>query len=97
MILHRANKVPITKGICCNVNSNVIIDLSSLVGETHVAIQILSNLSKANVSNDWRYSFCGWPIELVYYNGASFQDHELQARYNAQVAILTKGRVVNKS
>ena len=83
VVLHRANEVPVAKGIYQNVNSNVVVGSTSLLGDSHVAIQISSNLSMADVPDEWRYSIRAWHIEFVFYNGTSFWDHELRAQYNS--------------
>ena len=62
-----------------DVSSDVVVGSSGPLRESHVAIQISSSLSMADVPNEWRYSIRAWPIEFVFYNGASFQDHELRA------------------
>ena len=72
VVLHRADGFPIARGICRNVCSDVVVGSIGPLGESHVAIQISSNLSMANVPNEWRYSIRAWPIEFVFYNGASF-------------------------
>ena len=73
VVLHRANGFPIVRGICRNVSSDVVVGSSGPLGESHVAIQISSSLSMADVPNEWRYSIRAWPIEFVFYNGASFR------------------------
>ena len=83
VVLHRADGFPIARGICRNVSSDVVVGSSGPLGESHVAIQISSSLSMADVPDKWRYSIRAWPIEFVFYNGASFQDHELRAQYNS--------------
>ena len=71
VVLHRADGFPIARGICRNVSSDVV-GSSGPLGESHVAIQISSSLSMADVLDKWRYSIRAWPIEFVFYNGASF-------------------------
>ena len=83
VVLHRADGFPIARGICRNVCSDVVVGSTSPLGESHVAIQISSSLSMVDVPNEWRYSIRAWPIEFVFYNGASFRDHELRAQYNS--------------
>ena len=56
VVLHKANGVPVAKGICCNVSSDVVIGTTGPLGDSHVAIQISSNLSMADVPDEWRYS-----------------------------------------
>ena len=36
-------------------------------------------------------------MEFVFYNGASFRDHELRAKYNSRIAMLSTGPVMRKS
>ena len=79
VVFHRADGFPIAKGICRNVSSNVVVGSSSPLGDNCVAIQISSSLSMADVPDEWRYSIRAWPIEFVFYNGASFRHHELRA------------------
>ena len=77
VVLHRADGFPIARGICRNVCSDVVVGSTGPLGESHVAIQISSSLSMVDVPDEWRYSIRAWPIEFMFYNGASFRDHEL--------------------
>ena len=98
VVLHRADGVSISKGICQNVSSDVVVGSTGPLGDSHVAIQISStSLSMEDVHNKWRYSIRAWPIEFVFYNGASFRDHELQAQYNSRIAGLSTGLAMTKS
>ena len=83
VVLHRADGFSIAKGICRNVSFDVVIGSSGPLRESHVAIQISCSLSMADVPDEWRYSIRAWPIEFMFYNGASFRDHELRAQYNS--------------
>ena len=56
VVLHRADGVLVAKRICCNVSSNIVIGSIGLLKDSHVAIQISSSLSMADVPDDWRYS-----------------------------------------
>ena len=56
VVLHRADGFPIARGICRNVSSDVVVGSSSPLGESHVAIQISSSLSMADIPDEWRYS-----------------------------------------
>ena len=85
------------KGIFCKVTSNVIIGSLGPLRNIHVVVQISSSLSEADVLDDWRYLVLAWPIQFVYYNGASFHDHEVQARYNSRVVALATGPCMKKS
>ena len=97
VVLHRTDGFPIAKGICWNVSSEVVVGSNGPFGDSHVAIQISSNLSMANVPDEWRYSIRAWPIEFVFYNGASFRDHELRAQYNSRIAGLSIGPALTRS
>ena len=97
VVLHRADGFPIARGICRNVCSDVVVGSTGPLGESHVAIQISSSLSMADVPNEWRYSIRAWPIEFVFYNGASFRDHELRAQYNSRIAGVSTGPSLTKS
>ena len=56
VVLYRANGIPVTKGICRNVSSDVMVGSTSPLGDSHVAIQISSSLSMADIPDKWRYS-----------------------------------------
>ena len=77
VVLYRADGFPIAKEICRNVSFDVVVGSSGPLRDNHVAIQISSNLSMADIPDEWRYSIRAWPIEFVFYNSASFRDHEL--------------------
>ena len=97
VVPHRADGFSIAKRICWNVSSNVVVGYSGLLEDSHVAIQISSNLSMVDVPDEWRYSIRAWPIEFVFYNGASFRDHELRAQYNSRIAGLSIGPALTRS
>ena len=97
VVLHRADGFPIAKGICRNVSSEVVVGSSGPLGDSHMAIQISSSLSMADVPDEWRYSIRAWPIEFVFYNSASFRDHELRAQYNLRIAELSTGPALTRS
>ena len=97
VVLHRADGFLIAREICRNVCSDVVVGSTGPLGESHVAIQISSSLSMADVPDEWRYSIRAWPIEFVFYNGASFRDHELQAQYNSRIAGVSTGPSFTKS
>ena len=97
VVLYKSHRVPLAKGICRNVSFDVIIGSTGPLGDSHVAVQISSSLSMADVPNEWRYSIRAWPVEFVFYNGASFRDHELRAKYNSRIALLSTGPVMRKS
>ena len=56
VIPHKADKVTVAKGICHNVSSDIVVGSRGLLEDNHVAVQICSSLSMANVPDDWRYS-----------------------------------------
>ena len=56
MILHEADRVVVAKGISCKVSSDIMVGSKGPLGDNHVAVQICSNLSIADVLDDWRYS-----------------------------------------
>ena len=85
------------EGICCNVSSDDVIGSSGPLGDSHVAVQILSSLSEIDVPDEWRYSVRAWAIEHVYCNGASLKDHEIRATHNSKIAALAMGSTVRKS
>ena len=89
MVLHKVDGVLVAKGICRNVNSDVMIGSTGPLGDSHVAVQISSSLSMAIVPDDWRYSIRAWSVEFVFCNGASFRDHEVRAKYNFRIAQLS--------
>ena len=97
IVLQNANGAAMAEGICRNVSSDVVIGLSGPLGDSHVEVQISSTLSKIDVPDEWRYSVRAWPIEHVYYNGASFMDHEIRAIHNSRIAALAIGSAVRKS
>ena len=96
-VLYKNEGVLVARGICRKVSSDVVIGTTSPLGDSHVALQISSTLSMADVLDEWRYSIRAWPIEFVFYNGASFRDHELQAKYNSRIALLSIALVTRKS
>ena len=49
VILHRADGVPMANGICCNV---IVVGSTSPLGDSHIAVQISSNLSMVDVPDD---------------------------------------------
>ena len=97
ILLQNATGVPVASGICRNVSSDAIIGSSGPLGDTHVAVQILSSLCEDDVPDKWRYSVRAWPIASVQCSGASFRDHELRAKYNTTVADLSSDRLRKKS
>ena len=97
VVLHRPDGFPIAKGICRNVSSDVVVGSSGPLGDSRVAIQISSSLSMADAPDEWRYSIRAWPIEFVFYNGASLRDHELRAQYNSRIARVSTGPALTRT
>ena len=56
VVLYKNDEVPVAKGICRNVSSDVVIGTTGPLGDSHVAVQISSSLSMADVPDEWRYS-----------------------------------------
>ena len=56
VVLYKNDKVPVARGICCNISFDVVIGTTGPLGDSHVAVQISSSLSMADVPDEWRYS-----------------------------------------
>ena len=56
VVLYKNDGVPVAKGICRNISSDVVIGTTGPLGDSHVAVQISSSLSMADVPDEWRYS-----------------------------------------
>ena len=97
VVLQNASGAVVAEGICHNVSLDVVIGSFGLLGDSHVAVQILSTLSKIDVPNEWRYSVQAWPIKHVHCNGASYKDHEIRATYNSRIVALAMGCAVRNS
>ena len=97
LVLYKNDGMSMARGTCRNVSSDVVIGTIGLLGDSHIAVQISSSLSMADVPDKWRYSIRAWHVEFVFYNGASFWDHELRAKYNSRIALLFTGPVTRKS
>ena len=97
VVLYKNDGVPVARGICRNVSYDVVIGTTGPLGDSHIAVQISSSLSLADVPDEWRYSIRAWPVEFIFCNGASFRDHELRAKYNSRIALLSTGPVTRKS
>ena len=55
VIFHRVDKVSIAKGICRNINSDVVVGCTNLLRDSHVVVQISSNLSLVGVLYNLAY------------------------------------------
>ena len=97
MVLHRADGFPVAKGICRNVSFDDVVGSTGPLGDNHVAIQISSSLSMADVPDECRYSIRAWPIEFMFYNSTSFRDHELRVEYNSQIVGLSTGPALTRT
>ena len=97
VVLYKSDGVHVARGICRNVSSDVVIGTTGPFGDSHVAVQISSSLSFADVPDEWRYSMRAWPVEFVFCNGASFRDHELRAKYNSRIALLSTRPLTRKT
>ena len=97
VVLQNASGAIVAERICRNVSSDVVIGSSGPLGDSHVAVQISSSLSKIDVPDEWRYSVRARPIKRVYCNGASFKDHEIRTTYNSRIATLAMGSAMRKS
>ena len=75
--------VLVGKGICHNVNLDLIIDSDNQpLGDDHVAIQIAESLFENKISYDWVFQLRSWHIRRVILNGASLYDHEQMNIFN---------------
>ena len=97
VVLYKNDGVPVARGIYRNVSSDVVIGTTGPLGDSHVAVQISSSLSMGDVPDEWRYSIRAWLVEFVFFSSASFRDHELRAKYNSKIALLSTGPVMRKS
>ena len=71
------------KGICHNVNLDLIIDSDSQpLGDDRVAVLIAESLSEHNVPSDWLFQLRSWHISCVFLNGASLYDQEQMNLFN---------------
>ena len=84
--VHSNDGVPVAEGICYSINSDLVLDWNSPMGDSHVAVQISKSLCTDHVLDDWRYSLRVWPVTHVFYNGASLRDHEVRYNYNCRIA-----------
>ena len=52
VVLQNGSGAAVAEGICCNVSSNDVIGSSGPLGDSHVAVPILSSLSKIDVLDE---------------------------------------------
>ena len=80
--LHNSDGIALEEGICHSVKSDLVVGSTGPFGDTHVAVQILSNLKPDEFLDDWRYFVRAFPITHVFYNGVSFFNHERRHKFN---------------
>ena len=85
IILYTSNRVPVGKGMCQSISSNLVVDCHGLLGDDRVAVQVVETFDESQIPLDWMFSLCAWHIREVYYNGASLYDHEQRSIYNKAV------------
>ena len=64
VVLYRNDRMPVARGICRNVSSDIVIGTTGPLGDSHVAVQISFSLSMADVPDEWRYSIRAWYRQL---------------------------------
>jgi hypothetical protein len=82
--LYNDNGIAVEEGICHSIKSNLIVGSTGPLGDTHVVVQISKSLKPYEFPDNWKYSVRAWPIIHVFYNGASFFNHERQHKFNCQ-------------
>ena len=82
--LHNNDGIAVGEGICHSVKSNLVVGSTGPLGDTHVAVQISRSLKPDEFPDDWRYILAAWPITHVFYNGASFFNHERRHKFNCR-------------
>ena len=82
VILHNPFGTPVARGICVSISSDLVVGSAGPLGDLHVAVQISRSLCESEVPDEWRFSVRAWSITHVFYNGASFHDHEQRDIYN---------------
>jgi hypothetical protein len=82
--LHNNNGIAVGEGICHSVKSDLVVESTRPLGDTHVAVQISKSLKPDEFLDDWRYSVWAWPITHVFYNRANFFNHERRHKFNCQ-------------
>jgi hypothetical protein len=82
--LHNDDGIAMEEGFCHSVKSDLVVGSTGPLGHTHVAVHILKSLKPDKFPDDWRYSVRAWPTTHVFYNGASFFNHERRHKFNCQ-------------
>jgi hypothetical protein len=80
--LFNNDRIAVGDGIRHSVKSDLVVGSTRPLGDTHVAVQISKSLKPDEFSDKWRYSIRGWPITHVFYNDASFFNHERRHKFN---------------
>lgn len=81
---------PVAEGLCHSISYDLVLGSNGPLGHSRVAVQISKTLDATEVPDEWRYSVRAWPIDKVFYNGASLRDHELRHDHNSRVALLAR-------
>ena len=83
------------KGICHNVNLDLIIDSGSQpLRDDRVAVLIAESLSEHDIPSDWLFQLRSWHISRIFLNGASLYVHEQMNLFNlASLASRCRSRV----
>jgi hypothetical protein len=84
MSLHNNDGIAVGEGICHSVKSDLVVGSTGPLGDMHVAVHISKSLKLDEFPDDWRYSIWAWPIIHVFYNGASFFNHERWHKFNCR-------------
>jgi hypothetical protein len=82
--LHNDDEIVVEEGICHSVKSNLVVGSMRPLGDTHATVQISKSLKPDEFLDDWRYSVRAWPITYVFYNDASFLNHERRYKFDCR-------------
>ena len=82
IFLHKSDGVPIGKGMCQSISSDLVVDCHGPLGDDHVAVQVVETFDETLIPFEWMFSLRAWHIREAYYNGASLHDHEQRSIYN---------------
>ena len=95
VVLKNEAGMVVGKGICHNVNSDLVIDSDNQsLGDDRVAVQIAESLLEHDVPSDWMFQMRAWHIKRVFLNGASLYNHEQMNLFNlASQAACRRSRV----
>jgi hypothetical protein len=84
MSLHNCDDIAVGKGIYHSIKSDLVVGSTGPLGDTHMVVQISRSLKPDEFPDDWRYSVRAWLITHVFYNGASFFNHERHHKFNCR-------------